>query len=53
MTRILMVLALGAASGVFASPVDGPVLPYYDRGACPFECCTYRQWHFDHMDACE
>lgn len=21
-----------------------PKLPYYDRGACPFECCTYREW---------
>lgn len=21
-----------------------PVLPYEDRGLCPFECCTYRQW---------
>ncbi len=19
-------------------------MPYYDWGACPFECCTYRQW---------
>jgi hypothetical protein len=26
-----------------ASP-DGPPLPYVDRGACPFECCTYREW---------
>jgi hypothetical protein len=21
-----------------------PPLPYVDRGACPFECCTYRDW---------
>src|SRR2546423_13519712 len=21
-----------------------PPLPYLDRGACPFECCTYRRW---------
>jgi hypothetical protein len=21
-----------------------PPAPYNDRGACPFECCTYRQW---------
>jgi len=21
-----------------------PGLPYEDRGACPFECCTYREW---------
>jgi len=23
---------------------DGPPMPYIDKGACPFECCTYRQW---------
>jgi hypothetical protein len=23
---------------------DGPPLPYVDRGACPFECCAYREW---------
>ena len=22
----------------------GPPLPYVDNGACPFECCTYRDW---------
>jgi hypothetical protein len=21
-----------------------PPSPYYDWGACPFECCTYREW---------
>jgi hypothetical protein len=21
-----------------------PRLPYLDWGACPFECCTYREW---------
>lgn len=21
-----------------------PPIPYEDHGACPFECCTYRQW---------
>lgn len=23
---------------------DKPALPHYDWGACPFECCTYREW---------
>ena len=23
---------------------DKPRLPYHDWGACPFECCTYREW---------
>lgn len=30
--------AFGAQSG--AAPPD----PYVDKGACPFECCTYRDW---------
>jgi hypothetical protein len=21
-----------------------PAMPYVDQGACPFECCTYRDW---------
>ncbi|MBX7136287.1 MAG: hypothetical protein K1X67_26760 [Fimbriimonadaceae bacterium] len=25
-------------------PSDRPRLPYEDWGACPFECCTYREW---------
>jgi len=23
---------------------DKPPMPYYDEGACPFECCTYKEW---------
>ena len=23
---------------------SGPPVPYVDKGACPFECCTYRRW---------
>ncbi|MEP7214597.1 MAG: hypothetical protein ABI791_16090 [Acidobacteriota bacterium] len=26
---------------------NGPPLPFIDKGACPFECCTYRQWSVD------
>lgn len=29
---------------VTGAPSDGPPLPYLDRGACPFECCRYREW---------
>lgn len=29
------------SSQVFAQTLK---LPYIDAGACPFECCTYRQW---------
>ena len=34
-------------SPFFASANRGsnePPIPYYDNGACPFECCTYRDW---------
>lgn len=32
--------------GVLASAQkSGPPVPYVDRGACPFECCTYREWN--------
>lgn len=24
-----------------------PSLPYESHGACPFECCTYREWSVD------
>lgn len=23
---------------------DAPPSPFIDKGACPFECCTYRRW---------
>ena len=29
------------------SPSRIPVMPYVDHGACPFECCTYRDWTSD------
>lgn len=29
------------SSQIFAQTLE---LPYLDAGACPFECCTYRQW---------
>ena len=37
----LIILAGGIVS--FAQ-TDRPKVPYVDRGACPFECCTYREW---------
>ena len=32
------------ASAIAAPSIETPKLPYYDWGACPFECCTYRDW---------
>lgn len=37
----LLLLALPVAS-VFAG--ESPPKIYIDKGACPFECCTYRDW---------
>ncbi len=38
----VMVLLSQAFSSPAASP--GPPPLFIDKGACPFECCTYRQW---------
>jgi len=33
-----------ADRSVEASNFEKPPIPYYDEGACPFECCTYKEW---------
>ena len=50
-TRIIFLLRfllLGMlASSVIAAQTSGEKKPpnvYVDKGACPFECCTYREW---------
>ena len=40
-----MSLAITAAAGAAA---DQHPSPYVDEGACPFECCTYREWKVEH-----
>jgi hypothetical protein len=44
--RLLSVLILGACGLAAAQqrPDSGPPVPYEDRGACPFEGCSYRAW---------
>ena len=32
------------SSGTKITQSSGPAIPYEDVGACPFECCVYRQW---------
>lgn len=39
--KLSVALLLFAVSAAFAG--DHPVF-YIDKGACPFECCTYRDW---------
>jgi hypothetical protein len=34
----MLSLAIGSSSNVV------PPSPYIDAGACPFECCVYRDW---------
>src|ERR1039457_702107 len=38
------VLSLPFCSHACASDVDRPPKTFVDVGACPFECCTYKQW---------
>ena len=43
--RRLSLAALAIAAATTGSRADnGPQLPYFDWGACPFEGCTYRSW---------
>jgi hypothetical protein len=44
----LALLLCVAATARAATPAAAPVLPYLDWGACPFECCTYREWTAAH-----
>jgi hypothetical protein len=47
MSKLLGILALAAFLAVPVSPVYPQAKPpaiYVDKGACPFECCTYRTW---------
>ena len=38
--KLPLCLGQGLASGI----TDVPPIPYEDYGACPFECCAYREW---------
>jgi hypothetical protein len=38
------ILASWSEAATLAAPSETPKLPFYDWGACPFECCTYRGW---------
>lgn len=43
----LIVLLVAEVAAVAETNRDAPPVPYYDWGACPFECCTYREWITD------
>lgn len=43
--RSILFLLLTLTSHINSSDTDRkPPIPFIDVGACPFECCTYRQW---------
>jgi hypothetical protein len=46
MRRWVPTVVVAALATVGAQPSDHrvPALSYEDSGACPFECCTYREW---------
>ena len=53
MWRTVVILAVAVRPLLCQNPAPGlgeskamsmPALPYLDRGACPFEGCTYREW---------
>ena len=50
---VVMLVALGC--GRTGPGQGGPPLPFDEDGACPFQCCTYREWSVEyptdiHMD---
>lgn len=44
MKKLLVAIAVAFLPAV-ATAADSPPAKYIDIGACPFECCTYRDWH--------
>jgi hypothetical protein len=42
--RTLLLAALFISTCLPSYPQAKPPARYVDRGACPFECCTYRAW---------
>jgi len=42
--KTLLIIVVAAFLPGVASGADSPPAWYIDKGACPFECCTYRAW---------
>lgn len=41
------ILSLVIAIPFVSGQSSRPPIPFVDKGACPFECCTYRDWTVD------
>ena len=44
--RVLLGIAL-VAIACGRTNQSGPPIPFDENGACPFQCCTYREWTVD------
>jgi len=44
----LLVVIVVAACGRTGTQQAGPPLPFDEDGACPFQCCTYREWSVEY-----
>lgn len=46
MVILLFAASLALAATKPAAPTSAPKPPkvFVDKGACPFECCKYREW---------
>ena len=45
--RAFVVIALALLSCGKTTQQAGPPVPFDEDGACPFQCCTYREWSVD------
>ncbi len=44
---VLLFSIIVMTAAVAMAQKNGPRMPFVDKGACPFECCTYREWTVD------
>jgi len=47
MKRLLLAIVL-LTSACGRTKTTGPPIPFDEAGACPFQCCTYREWSVDY-----
>lgn len=44
-STVILAISLGLLStAALSKNSDKPPIPFEDHGACPFECCVYREW---------
>lgn len=41
---LILFLAFSLPADVYSQRTERLPIPYEDNGACPFECCVYREW---------